>query len=70
MDYPNKSAGSWITRLTTNFNSLMQRLDMPGELADEIRAFMMQVAREQYKAGNNSGIRWARTNPAGSAQAA
>jgi hypothetical protein len=59
---------SWITKLNNSFNDLMNRLEMPGDLADEIRGFMMQIAREQYKAGNNSGIRWARMNPGGSAQ--
>lgn len=62
MVYENK--GTWLSRLTGNFNDLMHRLDMPDDLQNEIRPFIMQVARDQYKAGNSSGIRWARMNPA------
>lgn len=53
----------WFQKLMNRFQSLMQQLDVPDEVVPEIRAFLMQVAKEQYMVGNSSGIRWARTNP-------
>lgn len=66
MNHEAKPQGTWLSKLLGNFNDLMQRLDMPSDLHEEIKAFVLQVARDQYKAGNSSGIRWARTNPASS----
>lgn len=44
----------------------MTQLDAPEEIVPDIRAFLLETAREQYKVGNRSGIRWARMNPTGS----
>lgn len=51
----------WYIDLSSKFASLMQNLGMPDDVAQEIKTFMLTVARDQYMAGNKSGIRWART---------
>lgn len=54
---------SWFAKLMNRFESLMHHLDIPEELTPDIRALFLEVAKEQYMAGNRSGIRWARQNP-------
>lgn len=53
----------WMTKLSNRAQELINNLGIPADMGDRIKDFMFEVAREQYKAGNNSGIRWARTNP-------
>ena len=50
----------WYIDLSMRFNDLMQRNGMPEEIAAEIKLFVVDVAKEQYKAGNRSGIAWMR----------
>lgn len=57
-----KATAKWFTELVTRFNSLVQNLGVEGPAADELRTFMIETAKEQFKAGNKSGIRWARSD--------
>lgn len=57
------AAQNWYVRLTADFNKLLADLGIDDEAGAALRAFLIDTSRSQYKAGNNSGIRWARTNP-------
>lgn len=50
----------WYEILEDKFTSLMTKYDMPEDIANEIHAFVLEIAREQYKSGNRSGIAWLR----------
>ena len=51
---------TWYDKLMDVFDNLMRKFDMPEDMEIELREFMLSVAREQYKAGNRSGISWLR----------
>lgn len=51
----------WYTELMQKFQSVIQALGLDEDSASEIKVFVLQIARDQYMAGNRSGIRWART---------
>lgn len=57
--YVKNTKAKWYTQLMKRFEDLMARLGMPDPAIDELKEFMLSVAREQYMAGNRSGIRWA-----------
>lgn len=50
----------WFVNLIARFQQLADRIDMPDEATAEIRQFMIEIAKEQYLAGNRSGIAWIR----------
>lgn len=52
--------------LMDKFDNLMERIGMPEDVSNEVKTFILGVAKEQYLAGNRSGIRWARMNPVNS----
>jgi ribosome assembly protein YihI (activator of Der GTPase) len=54
----------WYTELTERFETLMEQLGIDEDTGSEIKIFLLQIARDQYMAGNRSGIRWARTQSA------
>ncbi|MFA6130836.1 MAG: hypothetical protein WC730_01060 [Patescibacteria group bacterium] len=58
--------GKWYVELLERFNTLMERLGIPNDVSGEMKTFILGVAREQYMAGNRSGIRWARQGGASS----
>jgi len=58
-----KSKSMWMTKLSNQTQELINNLGIPADMGDRIKDFMFKIAREQYKAGNINGIRWARTNP-------
>ena len=51
----------WYVDMTTRFNQLAQSLGVEGPAAEELRNFVIEIAKEQYKNGNKAGIRWARS---------
>lgn len=59
----------WYVDLMEKFNTLMKKFSAPEDLADEFRVLLLETARSQYMAGNNSGIRWAREQAATAATA-
>ncbi len=58
-----KTKGMWMSRLSNRAQELINNLGIPADMGERIKDFMFEVAKEQYRAGNNNGIRWARTNP-------
>lgn len=58
-----KKKSMWMTTLSNQAQELINNLGIPADMGLRIKDFMFEVAREQYKAGNSSGIRWARMNP-------
>lgn len=60
----------WYIDLCTELEQLMEALEVSEEGASEIKTFMLEVARNQYLAGNRSGIRWAREQAQATAKAA
>ena len=58
-----KSKSMWMTKLSNQTQELINNSGIPADMGDRIKDFMFKIAREQYKAGNINGIRWARTNP-------
>lgn len=48
----------WYSILMDTFQSLMKKHDMPEDIANEIEAFILSVAKDQFRAGNRSGIAW------------
>jgi len=43
----------------------MHNLGLPNEVGAEIKTLLLTIAKEQYMAGNRSGIRWAREQAQG-----
>lgn len=62
-----KTTGRWFTELTDKFQALMRKYDMPEDIEWELQQFMVSVAKDQYRAGNRSGISWIRKQMAGAA---
>lgn len=50
--------GNWYYKLLDKVNELIRRFDLPEDIAAEVQALAIEVAREQFKAGNKSGIAW------------
>lgn len=60
MDSQNdKENPKWYVNMVARFNELAQNLGVEDPIADEIRQFMFTIAKEQFKIGNKSGIRFA-----------
>lgn len=52
---PEKTEKGWYSILMDTFHSIMKKYDMPEDIANDIEAFVMSVAREQFRAGSKSG---------------
>ena len=51
----------WQTNLLSATNSMAEQLGLDDLATTMLREFVLAQAKEQYKAGNRSGIRWARS---------
>ncbi len=51
---------SWYSKLIGNIAQAATDLQLPGEMRESFREFVMGIARDQYTAGNRAGIRWLR----------
>ena len=56
---PNPTA-KWYVNLCARFNDIMDRNGIPEEISAEIKLFVVDIAREQYRSGNRSGCAWMR----------
>ncbi len=50
----------WYIDLCNRFTALMHNLGLPEQASAPIKDLLVEIAKEQYMAGNRSGIRWAR----------
>ncbi len=53
-----KEYAPWFTLLINHFNTTAERLQLDEEAASEMRSMFIEKCREQYAAGNKSGIHW------------
>ena len=60
---------NWLDTLMEKFDNYVRKYDLPEDMAHELSVFVETVAREQYKAGNKSGIAWLRRQMSGGTQA-
>lgn len=59
MSYKEQSTkGKWYTELMQRFQGLTGRLGLSEHEADQVKEFILSIAREQFMAGNRSGIAW------------
>jgi hypothetical protein len=50
---------SWYHKLLDECRSLAERFRLDETSSEELMSFIVRVAKDQYKIGNKSGIRWA-----------
>lgn len=50
----------WYVDLCNQYENMVRKFSLKEEAASELKVFLLEVARNQYLAGNRSGIRWAR----------
>ena len=60
----------WYIDLCTELDALLEGLEVHEEGIEEVKTFVLELARNQYLAGNRSGIRWAREQAHASAKTA
>lgn len=53
-----KTYAPWFTQLMNTYNAKVEELQIDDEAASELRALFIEKCREQYAAGNKSGIAW------------
>lgn len=53
----------WYSELVASANGLAEELGLDDMSTKRLRDFIFEKAKDQFKAGNRSGIRWARMNP-------
>lgn len=58
MDTTDKKGESWYTRLLSAVTGMADQLELSEDKRESFRAFVMELAREQYRVGNKAGIRW------------
>ena len=54
-----KATSKWFVEMTTKFNELAMNLGLESPAIEDLRTFMIETSKNQFKAGNKSGIRWA-----------
>jgi len=54
----------WYKQLASACNSLAEELGLDDFGSTKMREFVFATAKDQFRAGNRSGIRWARSTPA------
>jgi len=57
----NNKTQNWYANLIENCNSLAERFGLDDFHMDELRQFVEQVARDQFKSGSKSGYRYAKS---------
>lgn len=53
----------WHIELGAAINGFAEELGLDDMSTQRLRDFVFGTAKDQFKAGNRSGIRWARQNP-------
>ena len=50
----------WYDKIYDKVGEVVRKYDLPEDISADIRLLAMDVAKEQYRVGNNSGISWLR----------
>lgn len=48
----------WYEGLITECNGLGEKFGLDDPSTSELRDFVVRIARDQYRTGNRSGIKW------------
>ena len=54
---------NWFMTLIGSIQALAEELGLDDVSSQKLREFVLNTAKSQFKAGNSSGIYWARKNP-------
>lgn len=60
MEFSNTGSqqGGWYYKLLDKVQELIRKFDLPEDIAADVQRLTIDIAREQFKAGNKSGIAW------------
>ncbi len=58
----------WYATIVAECNTLAEKFGLDDLLGEELRDFVIRIARDQYKVGNKSGIAWLKRQQAIAAQ--
>jgi len=50
----------WYLELMARFDAIVENWSIPESAAKEFKIFLLEVAREQYMAGNRQAVSWAK----------
>lgn len=50
---------NWFVELTSRIQSLAEKFELDDMGVQELRDFVIDIAKSQYRVGNKAGIRWA-----------
>lgn len=53
---------SWFMSLIASIQGMAEELGLDDMSSQKLREFVLNIAKEEFKAGNRSGISWARKN--------
>lgn len=53
-----KPKATWYLSLMEKFELLTKQFSIPEDTASAFKLLLLETAREQYMAGNKSGIHW------------
>ena len=51
---------TWISTLAGQIETVAKEIELTDEQKEKVKDLVFYVARDQYKAGNKAGIRWAK----------
>ena len=54
-----KEASTWYANLVSEVNTVAEQFGLDDPSTNTLRDFVARIAKDQYKGGNKSGIRWA-----------
>lgn len=60
MENSNYSTQNWYANLMDRCNELAEKFGLDDQHLTEMRTFVYETAREQFKSGSKSGYRWAK----------
>lgn len=58
MQNTNTSGKTWYTDILNTLHAFFRKYDLPEDMAGELQAIVIEIARAQYRAGNKGGIAW------------
>ncbi|MBI2551457.1 hypothetical protein HYV73_03910 [Candidatus Uhrbacteria bacterium] len=59
METTNTEKKQWLSELVGQVNTLSEEFGLDPASSSKLREFILETARNKYKAGNKSGARWA-----------